>query len=244
MKNIPSVAGALILLMLMLGIASCAQPAMKPQEEIPDPGALIEGTEYPINSAIAAISAGMSTEHLQWPDDQVEAFASKIKDDEIKAARQLIRQSELGMLGHAVVQATGNDQGRVELAVKEIRSSAKRHGVPPALLAAVIHTESSFIPQARSKSGAVGLSQIMPRYWRKECPKLATIAGNVDCGAMVLSYYYELSGGAWPKALAYYNVGPKNYKQSSRLRSIGQGYAEKVLESQRGIETALASLNP
>jgi soluble lytic murein transglycosylase len=46
--------------------------------------------------------------------------------------------------------------------VGAIRSSARRNGLDPALVAAVIYAESRFDAQARSSQGAVGLMQVLP----------------------------------------------------------------------------------
>ena len=44
-----------------------------------------------------------------------------------------------------------------------IRAHARNYDLDPALVAAVIHTESRFRPSTRSPAGAVGLMQILPR---------------------------------------------------------------------------------
>jgi membrane-bound lytic murein transglycosylase B len=44
----------------------------------------------------------------------------------------------------------------------EINDAATRFGVDPALVRAIMHAESSFNPEARSRKGAQGLMQLMP----------------------------------------------------------------------------------
>ena len=43
-----------------------------------------------------------------------------------------------------------------------VRTHARNYDLPPALLAAVIYTESRFDASARSQAGAVGLMQLLP----------------------------------------------------------------------------------
>src|ERR1700690_147643 len=51
------------------------------------------------------------------------------------------------------------DRGGVE---KLVREAAERHHVDPALVRAVIQTESNWNPGAMSRKGAVGLMQLIP----------------------------------------------------------------------------------
>lgn len=54
-----------------------------------------------------------------------------------------------------------------------IVQSADRYNVDPLLVAAVIRQESSYRNYAVSPAGAIGLTQVIPRYWQQTCPALA-----------------------------------------------------------------------
>ena len=90
----------------------------------------------------------------------------------------------------------------------DIHEIAREHGVSPALIEAVIRTESGFDPSAVSPKGAAGLMQLMP--------KTASTLGVADRfdpresirgGVRHLRYLLERYRGSVVLALAAYNAG-------------------------------------
>src|SRR5258708_14505827 len=89
-----------------------------------------------------------------------------------------------------------------------IYHEAKRNALQPELLAAVFHTESQFVPTARSQAGAVGLMQLVPRTGRwLGVHDLTNPSQNVTAGAKYLRYLTDRFGGDTQKAVAAYNAG-------------------------------------
>jgi soluble lytic murein transglycosylase-like protein len=120
-----------------------------------------------------------------------------------------------------------------------IIQSSDRYGLPPLKMAALIRQESSYRSTVVSPAGAVGLTQVMPRYWQQKCPgDLFNEAININCGAYILSSY-EKSAGSLKKGLAYYNVGPGNYNKSWKMRHQGKKYARQVKAHERALKSAL-----
>ncbi|MBN1857612.1 lytic transglycosylase domain-containing protein [Candidatus Bipolaricaulota bacterium] len=94
---------------------------------------------------------------------------------------------------------------------------ASEHGqLDPWLVAAVIHAESRFRPNAVSSAGAQGLMQIMPATgtWIAEQIGVDVPIGledpdtNIRLGTWYLSYLLDRYGGDLTTALAAYNAGP------------------------------------
>ena len=109
-----------------------------------------------------------------------------------------------------------------------IVQSAERYNVDPLLIAAMIQQESSYRNYAVSHAGAVGLTQIIPRYWQNACPgDLFEENTNINCGTYILAHYNQ-SAGSLKKALAYYNVGPTGYHSSRKMKKQGKKYAKQV----------------
>jgi soluble lytic murein transglycosylase len=100
-----------------------------------------------------------------------------------------------------------------------IRTEAGRNELDPALVAAVIDTESGFAPDSRSGEGAVGLMQLLPATARfvatlpdRPSPPpgaLETPAVNIAYGSRYLRYLLDRHGSL-DLALAAYNAGETN----------------------------------
>jgi hypothetical protein len=95
-----------------------------------------------------------------------------------------------------------------------IYDEAKKNDLPPELLAAVVHTESQFVPTARSNRGAVGLMQLVPGTGRwLGADNLNDPAQNIQAGAKYLRYLTDRFAGDQQKALAAYNAGEGNVRR-------------------------------
>ena len=90
-----------------------------------------------------------------------------------------------------------------------IYESARRHGLNPSLVAAVVHTESRFDARAVSKKGARGLMQVMPSTGKRlgfGPSELYEPEKNLDAGARYLRLLLDRFGEL-DLVLAAYNAG-------------------------------------
>jgi soluble lytic murein transglycosylase-like protein len=89
-----------------------------------------------------------------------------------------------------------------------IAVTARRYGVPVALFTALVWQESAFNPKARSRTGARGLTQLMPATARElGVRRIYDPAQNLDGGARYLRSQL-LRFRTANLALAAYNAGP------------------------------------
>ena len=120
-----------------------------------------------------------------------------------------------------------------------IIQSATQNDVDPLLMAAVIRQESSYRNYVVSSAGAVGLTQVIPRYWQQTCPgDLFQENININCGSFILAKYNQ-SAGSWKKALAYYNVGPTGYNTNRKMKKQGKRYAKQVKKHENNLKSKL-----
>jgi soluble lytic murein transglycosylase-like protein len=108
------------------------------------------------------------------------------------------------------------DAGEREDILHHVHCEARRLGLPPGLVMAVIDVESRFDRWAVSSAGAVGLMQVMP-FWPRQLgmtnQELVRIPQNVRMGCTILKFYLDREKGDYTRALARYNgsLGRRNY---------------------------------
>jgi soluble lytic murein transglycosylase len=121
----------------------------------------------------------------------------------------------------------------------EVAEAARRSGLDPYLVAAVVREESSYYPRAVSPAGARGLMQLMPATARPmaDLRGLAFEGGsllddpraNLDMGAAFLAGLIKEFGD--PRlALAAYNAGPKRAREwwKSRRTNDMEAWVEQI----------------
>jgi soluble lytic murein transglycosylase len=171
-------------------------------------------------------------------DAQLQTLQRKIA--QLEEADHAAEAERLGVL-KAVAQSGLPERQQKRLAVAIVRE-AKRNGVDPMLVVAIIRCESSFNNYAVSHVGAMGLMQVMPDTgtWLAERggAKLGRPTNLFDSELNVqlgTAYIAELIArfGSVEKALVAYNAGPglaqKILAKPDVKKRFLAGYPKKVV---------------
>jgi soluble lytic murein transglycosylase-like protein len=161
--------------------------------------------------------------------------------EEIVDAQEAERLGVARALGRASNLMPPDDQRRLLAALMR---GARKNGLDPLLLAAVIHVESRFDPYAVSNVGARGLMQIMPATagWllSSSVPvkpnSLFNAPMNVELGSRYLRQLMDRFDGDLSRALVAYNAGPavaRSLKPHSKSWHRLQAYPRAVLAEYR-----------
>jgi soluble lytic murein transglycosylase-like protein len=175
----------------------------------------VMGKRSAISAAIVLATLGFAASSARAQISLVENFdgrrmfvntepPAKQKLGNSKAPPAIYLPAEQTFLGRKH-EAMSLDRDGAEALVKE---AAERHRMDPALIRAVIETESKWNAGAVSRKGAVGLMQLIPstaqRYGVKD---LFNPKQNVDAGVRYLKALLERYNGNLDLALAAYNAG-------------------------------------
>ncbi|QYJ75313.1 lytic transglycosylase domain-containing protein [Shewanella sp. FJAT-52076] len=126
---------------------------------------------------------------------------------------------------------------------KDILLAAKTYSLEPALIRAVIHAESNFNPKAISRTGAVGLMQLMPGTAKDMGVRNSFLPqDNILGGSRYLSLMLDRFQGDLNHALAAYNAGPTRVEEYSGIPPYPEtkAYIERVnilLQRYRNLRT-------
>jgi soluble lytic murein transglycosylase-like protein len=133
--------------------------------------------------------------------------------------------------------------------IASVQRTSKKTGIPEQLILSLVNKESGFNPRAVSRTGAIGLTQIMPSTAMTECGlskgDLTNIGLNIDCGIGYLDrqikYFKRVD-----LALAAYNAGPgavKRAVEASGTDDINIVTAKLKPETKPYVRKILARMN-
>jgi soluble lytic murein transglycosylase-like protein len=141
--------------------------------------------------------------------------------------------------GNHTLSSASPELGAAELANRQkidvmIREVSARYNVDPALIRAVIATESNWNSSAISRKGALGLMQLVPGTARQLGVNNAfDPRQNLDGGVRYLHTLLQRYTGDLDRALAAYNAGPGAVDRARGVPQLRETreYVRKVTDS-------------
>ena len=165
--------------------------------------------------AVAAFAVGAAApafaDIYSYKDEHGVVHFTNIKG--LDSRYRLIRREEAGNPGLPVV---GGAPGRVFMPSQEdmqkyahiIQTASKAYGVDASLVHAVISAESAYNPNAVSRTGAMGLMQLMPDTARRYgVQNMMDPTENIHGGVRYLRDLLDMFKGRMDLAIAAYNAG-------------------------------------
>ena len=157
---------------------------------------------------------------------------------------RLIRKEDTGSSGAPASGATRvfmPSQEDIQKYAAIIQTASKAYGVEASLVHAVISAESAYNPQAVSKTGAMGLMQLMPETARRYgVQNMMDPTENIHGGVRYLRDLMAMFRGRMDLAIAAYNAGENAViRHGHRIPPYGETkqYVPKVLGFYRNFQS-------
>ena len=166
-------------------------------------------------------------------------FGSLLLDPRLKQVNaNIVKQTPQTSLQNALTEATAiqaNTQTSSKSQILNVVSQiSKKYNVDEKLVQAVIKQESGFNPKAKSKSGAIGLMQLMPATARNlGVQDPYNTVQKVEGGVKYLKSMLNKYNGNVILALAAYNAGPGAVDKYSGVPPYRetQNYVKNILSN-------------
>jgi soluble lytic murein transglycosylase-like protein len=162
-----------------------------------------------VHAEIALLSNGQTLKVTEWREEGTMTFLTLKDGGEIGTPSNLVQGFVPDEVIDEVLDPPPAEPGEKPRDLRSLaEAAARRHGLNPALVLAVVSVESAFRPDAVSPKGAQGLMQLMPHTAASLGVRDAfDPEQNLEGGAKHLQDLVTLYSGDLTKALAAYNAG-------------------------------------
>src|SRR5450631_21776 len=189
--------------------------------------------EEPAAAPRRSTTAAIQSSGLMYWSPSAHAWKS-VAPANIRAARSAAAEVSTSQQVSSYVRGKPFTQQEIDAAIDQ---AASRHNVDPSLVRAVIKVESNFNPNAVSRTGAMGLMQLMPQTARSlNVVNPFDPQQNVDAGVRHLRKLLDSYGGNVRLSLAAYNAGSGAVARSAgvpRFRET-QNYVRRITNLYNG----------
>jgi soluble lytic murein transglycosylase-like protein len=191
--------------------------------------------EAPLAPRRPALPAVQTSGLMYW-SPTAHAWKS-VASANVRAARSAAAEVNTSQQVSSFVRGKPFTQQEIEAAIDQ---AASRHNVDPSLVRAVIKVESNFNPNAVSRTGAMGLMQLMPQTARSlNVVNPFDPQQNVDAGVRHLKRLMESYGGDVKLTLAAYNAGAGAVARSAGIPHFREtrNYVKRITQLYYGDQT-------
>jgi len=170
------------------------------------------------------------------------ATVVKADSNKAKTVKSLPLSTKQANMADAITEKYNVNRASAVKIIKEAYNVGGKRGIDPEILIGITAVESGFNPKAKNPSGAIGLTQALPRAHPEKIKRVKKSGGsmydihtNLDVGAEIYGELLDKYKGNTTLALQAYNGSVKDKKRK---------YSKKVMTAISTLKTmSLASNN-